>query len=48
MTDALGAGADDLCHDRVEDAAAVLDRVQAKVDAYKARRGTGPGRAGTR
>lgn len=45
VADALDASADDLRHNRVEDAAAVLERVQAKVDAYKSRRGEAPGAA---
>jgi len=40
---ALDASADDLRHDRMEDAASFLERVQAKIDSYKAGRATGPG-----
>ncbi len=43
VSDALNASADDLRHDRVEDASTFLDRVQAKVGAYKAGRAKGPG-----
>lgn len=43
VSDALNASADDLRCDRVEDASTFLDRVQAKVDAYKAGRAAGPG-----
>lgn len=38
VASALDASADDLRHDRIEEATAVLERVQAKVDAYKAGR----------
>jgi len=45
VSDALNASADDMRHDRVEDESAFLNRVQAKVDAYKAGRATRPGMA---
>ena len=48
VSDALNASADDLRHARVEGASAFLDRVQAKVDAYKAGRTTGPDMAAKR
>ena len=45
VSDALNASADNLRYDRVEDAPTFLDRVQVKVDAYKAGRAAGPGMA---
>lgn len=38
IVEALDRSADDLRHGRVEDSAAFLDRMQARIDAYKARR----------
>lgn len=38
IVEALDQSADDLRHDRVEDSAAFLDRMQARIDAYKARK----------
>ena len=43
VSDALNPSAEDLRHERVEDASSFLERVQAKIDSYKAGHATGPG-----
>jgi len=43
VSDALNASAEDLRHERVEDASSFLERVQAKIDSYKAGHATRPG-----
>jgi len=43
VSHALNASADDLHHDRLEDEASFLERVQARIGSYMAGRATGPG-----
>ncbi len=38
IAEALDQSADDLRHDRVEDSADFLDRMQSRINAYKARK----------